>query len=135
MTVVSSRVKEGVLSFGGATPADFSCQPTNVRLTPTSNQDDPLETLCGDIITGSGTTSWILQGSAVSDFDDVDGFILFCYQNDGEQVPFTWTPNQTGGTWSGTVYVAAVEIGGDVNVRLTTDFTFPLVGAKPEYTP
>lgn len=134
MAIVSSRVKEGHLSFGGATPSDFSCQPSNVRLTPTSNQDDPLEVLCGDIITGSGTTSWVLQGTAVQDFDDSSGFILFCFQNDGEEVPFTWQPNKNSGVWSGTCFVAAVEVGGDANTRITTDFTFPLL-SKPEYTP
>jgi hypothetical protein len=134
MPVVSSRVKEGVLSFGGATPRDFSCQPSNIRLTPTANLDDPLEVLCGDIITGAGTTSWQLQGTAVQDFDDPNGFILFAFQNDGEEVAFSWTPNATGGTWSGNCFVSAIEVGGDVNTRLTADFVFALRGA-PEYTP
>lgn len=133
--ITSSRVKEGTLTLGpDPTPHDFSCQPSNIRLTPTTETEDPLETLCGDIATGPGTTSWVLQGTAVSDFDDPEGFVQHCFDHDGEQVPFSWAPNAIGGTWSGELFVQAVEIGGDVNTRLTTDFSFAVV-SKPIYTP
>lgn len=136
MPIVSSRVKEGQLTFGGATPvADFSCQPSNIRLTPTTDTEDPLETLCGDSIAGTGKTTWQMQGSAVQDFDDVDGFVAFCFDNNGDTVPFTWKPNATSPTtWTGNLIVQAVEIGGDVNTRLTTDFTFDINGT-PVRTP
>jgi len=135
MPITSSRVKEGSLKLGPiATAVDFSCQPSNIRLTPTTETEDPLETLCGDIATGSGTTSWVLQGTAISDFDDPDGFVLYCFENDGDQVEFTWQPNAGAATWSGEMFVQAVEIGGDVNTRLTTDFSFAIV-STPVYTP
>lgn len=134
MPIIDSRLKTGVLAFGGATPRDFSCQPTNVKLTPSTNTEDPVETLCGLSIAGAGSTTWVLAGTAIQDFDDVSGFVLFAFNNDGETVPFTWTPNPDSGTWSGTCIVQAVELGGDVNTRLTTDFTFSVNG-KPLLTP
>lgn len=128
MAVTPSKVKQGTLTFGGATPVDFSCSPTNIRLTPSVDTEDPLEVLCGDIIQGQGVTTWSLDGTAVSDFDDPNGFVLFCFNQNGQTVPFTWQPNVLSGTWSGSVIISAVEIGGDVNTRLTTDFSFGVVG-------
>lgn len=134
MAVISSRIKEGVLTFGTTTPVDFSCQPTNIRLTPTTNTEDPVETLCGDTVAGTGSTSWALNGTAIQDFDDVDGFLLYAFQNNGDTVDFSWTPNAGAGEWTGQCVIQALEIGGDINARVTTDFSFPVVGT-PIHTP
>lgn len=135
MPITQSRVKQGVLTFETTpTPVDFSCQPTNIRLTPTTNTEDPVETLCGDTAAGTGSTTWALNGTAIQDFDSPAGFLMFCFDNAGEEVPFTWQPNADSGEWSGTVTVQALEMGGDVNARITTDFSFPL-SAAPTYTP
>lgn len=128
MPVTPSKVKSGTLTLGGASPTDFSCSPTNIRLTPSVNTEDPLEVLCGDVIQGIGSTTWSLDGTAVSDFDDPNGFVLYAFHQNGETVPFTWQPNPQSGTWSGSVVIAAIEIGGDINTRLTTDFSFGVVG-------
>lgn len=135
MAVMTSRVKEGVLTFGAApTPVDFSCQPTNVRLTPTTATEDPVETLCGDSVAGTGSTTWVLAGTAIQDFDDPDGFVNYCFTHDGDTVDFSWQPNADGGTYTGQCVVQAVEIGGDVNARITTDFEFAINGT-PTLTP
>jgi len=134
MPIVQSRVKQGVLTFGvDPDTHDFSCQPTNIRLTPTTNTEDPLETLCGDTAAGTGSTTWALTGTAIQDFDDPEGFLMHSFDHNGETVPFSWQPNATSGTWTGEVTVQALEIGGDVNARITTDFSFPLTAA-PVYT-
>lgn len=134
MTIKESKLKNGTLSFGGATPIDFACQATNVRLTPSFDEGDVTETLCGDSITGDIKTTWVLAGTSIQDFDDPAGFQMYAFSLNGENVPFTWKPNTTGGTWSGTVRVKALEIGGDVNTRLTTDFEWSISGA-PVLTP
>lgn len=137
MAVNPSRVKGGSLHFGGATPVDYSCNPTSIKLTPSTSTDDAVEVLCGDIISGVGITTWTLDGTAISDFSDPSGFVLYCYTNNGQTVPFTWTPNPTSGTWSGSVVISALEIGGDVNSQLTSDFSFPVTGtlALAPYVP
>ena len=58
---------------------------------------------------------------------------MHSFDHNGETVPFSWQPNATSGTWTGEVTVQALEIGGDVNARITTDFSFPLTAA-PVYT-
>lgn len=132
--ITESKLKSGVLTFdpdgaGAGTPLDFSCQPTNVRITPNHDEDgDPLETLCGDTLGADETRTDTLSITAVQDFTDAAGFQRFSWENDGTVMPFTWTPNADGPTFSGQVKVRAVEVGGDVNKRLTVDIEWPCIG-------
>jgi hypothetical protein len=128
--IVESRVVKGVLTLGVTPGTDFSCQPTNIRVTPSYADDgDQVETLCGDVIPAGKKESWVLAGTAIQDFDDPDGFLAYCFENRMTTVPFEWQPNITGApTWSGNVVIVALEEGGDVNVRITTDFEFDVSG-------
>jgi hypothetical protein len=130
MTIVESRVKAGTFTLGTLPGTSFACQPTNIRVTPSYEDDgDPVETLCGDSIPAGKKESWVLAGTAIQDFDDPDGFLTYCFENRMTTVPFTWEPNITGApAWSGDVVIVALEEGGDVNTRITTDFEFDVSG-------
>lgn len=136
MTITESRLKNGTLTFGTAPGDDFSCQATNVRLTPSYEDDgDALETLCGDTIAPGKKGTYVLAGTVIQDFDDTTGFQNYTWLNETQSVTFSWKPNDvtTGPTITGTVVMVAVEIGGDVATRLTTDFEFDCQG-KPTVT-
>jgi hypothetical protein len=46
-----------------------------------------------------------------------------------EEVAFAWTPNTEDGTsYTGTVQLRPITIGGDAGVQITSDFTLPVVG-------
>ena len=131
MPVTESRIKTGTLTFTvGGSPVDFSCQPTNVRITPAHDSDgDPLETLCGDVLGAEDTRTDTLNITAIQDFDDPDGFQAFSWDEDRTTVPFVWQPRgSTGPSYAGQVTVRALEIGGDVNKRLTVDASWPIGG-------
>lgn len=135
MTITESRVRKGTLTFtpdvgGTGTPVDFSCQPSNVHVTPSYDDDgDRTETLCGDVIPPGKIESWVLAGTSIQDFDNPTGFLAFCFENRTKTVPFEWNPNIEGApVWSGSVVIVALEEGGDVNTRLTTDFEFDVSG-------
>jgi len=134
MTIVESRVKNGVLTLDGE---EFSCQPTNVHLTPNYDDDgDAEETLCGDKIAAGKKERWSIGGTSIQDFDDPMGFVVFCRKHAMQTVAFTWEPNQDGAeTVTGHVVVLAVEYGGDVNSRLTTDWEFDESGDKWVWAP
>jgi len=140
MTIKESRVKNGVLTFdvdgeGTGAPVSFACQATNVRISPSHDEDgDPIETLCGDVIGADETRTDTLAITAIQDFDDPAGFQEWSWDHDREAVTFTWQPNPEARTYSGTVKVRALEVGGDVNKRLTVDVEWPCVGAV-ERTP
>jgi hypothetical protein len=140
MAIVESKLKVGKLTLGGTLPVDpltgpptggteFSCQATNVRIVPTFNDaGDPVETLCGDKLTADTTTDFALQGTSIQDFDSPAGFIEYSWTNNLVNVPFVWQPNETENLYYGTVQVRALEVGGDVNARITTDFEWPIQG-------
>lgn len=123
MPITESRLKTGVLTLDALA---FATQASNVRLSPSTDEDgDALETLSGDELTPAETTTWSLNITAVQDFEDEDGFVNFAMVNDGDIVPYSWKPKAVGPTYTGTVRVRAVEIGGEVNKRLTTDAEWP----------
>jgi hypothetical protein len=117
------RLKAGTLTIDGDA---FATQATNVRLVPkTDDNGDTLEVLSGDTINPDDTTSWSLVITTVQDFDDPAGFIAKALSEAGTVVPYVWKPNATGVSFAGTVRIRPVEIGGDVNARLTTDAEWP----------
>jgi hypothetical protein len=134
MAIVESKLKVGTLTLGGTgTPlvggVEFACQATNVRVTPTFTEDgDTIETLCGDKLAPSVTTQWALAGTSIQDFDSPDGFIAWSWDNNMTDQPFTWTPNAEGTSISGVVQVRALELGGDVAKRITSDFEWRCQG-------
>ena len=126
MPITESKLKSGVLTIEGQA---FATQASNISLTPdVDEQGDRLETLSGDIILPSETTSWTMSITAVQDFTSSTGFVNYCMANAGDVVSFSWKPNATGPTYTGTLKVRAAEIGGEVNTRLTTSVEFAVVG-------
>lgn len=124
MPITESRLKNGTLTIDGHA---FNTQATNVRLTPkTDDTGDTLEVLSGDTIAPDDTTTWSLVIDAVQDFTEPTGFVNFAMQNAGDVVAYTWAPNGAGEvSYAGTVKVRPVEVGGDVNARLTTSAEWP----------
>lgn len=122
MPITDSRLKDGTLTLDAVA---FNSQATNVRLVPkTDSQGDTLEVLSGETITPDETTAWTLAIEAVQDFTNEAGFINFCLANAGDIVTYSWKPNTTGPTYTGTVKIHPVEVGGDVNKRNTTSAEF-----------
>lgn len=134
--ITESRVKAGTLTLGGSgggtgTPGTaFACQASTIKCTPSYDDDgDAVETLCGDKIPAGKKESWTLNGTSIQDFDDPDGFLAYCYDHSLESVAFEWQPNVVGApTITGTVVIRALELGGDVNTRLTTDWEWDISG-------
>lgn len=126
MPITESKLKSGTLTIEGNS---FATQATNVTLTPdVDEQGDALEVLSGDTLSPDERTMWALGIEAVQDFTNPAGFVEYCRQNAGDVVAFSWKPAPAAATYSGTVKVRAVEIGGDVNARLTTSAEFPVIG-------
>ena len=133
--ITESRVRKGTLTFGaeggGATGGTaFACQATSIKVTPSYDDDgDAVETLCGDEIPAGKKEKWTLNGTSIQDFDDPEGFLAYCYDTSLQTVAFEWAPNIEGApTWAGDVVIRALEEGGDVNTRLTTDWEFDVSG-------
>lgn len=126
-TIEDSRNKGGTLTLDAVA---FGKQMTSVSLVPaTEEEGEAVETLTGATIDADEVTTWALELGAIQDFDDPAGFVEFARLNAGELVPFSWVPNADGApTYSGTVRVRAVTIGGEVAKRLNSDTSWPVIG-------
>lgn len=134
MTIVESRLKEGTVLLGTApNDMDISCQLTNVRLTAAYSSDgDALETLCGDkIAAGEKADGYTIAGTFIQDFDaspEDASVIWYLMDHNLQEVPFTYTPNVNAPTIEGSLRLKlpAEFLGGDVNVRLSSDFEWTI---------
>lgn len=126
--IEESRQKGGTLTLD-AQP--FAKQMTEVTLTPAvRTEGEQLETLSGDTLSPDEVTDWVLDMGAIQDFLDPAGFVAFANANAGDEVAFSWKPNATvdSPTYTGTVKVRAVQIGGAINARLSTSTSWPVTG-------
>lgn len=120
MGVTDSRQRNGSLTIDGI---DYACQASSVLLVPPAPPKDTTEeVLCGDPLPAEDTDTWTMKLTAVQDFEDPDGFVVMTWTKSGTWVSFVWKPQgATGPSYSGTVRVWPVEVGGAVRKRLDSD--------------
>lgn len=132
--ITQSKLKNGTLTLDAQ---EFASQATNVRLVPSTEEvGEAVEVLSGEELSADQSTTWALVIESIQDFDDPAGFVAFAFDNDGLSVPFTWAPSNAamGVDYAGSVTVRAVEIGGPVNTRNTSEAEWPVVGSPtPTY--
>lgn len=131
MAIVESKLYHGTLKFDPAgSIKDWSCQVRNCRITPTHNKGDSVETLCGDLTLPVPTSTWVIQGTIVSDFaaESSGSIVRWALAQHGTDHDFELLPNNSSGTdkITGTCRVVALELGGDVNSRIEVDFSFDM---------
>jgi hypothetical protein len=130
MTITESRLNNGTLTLGpvGTGQVDMSCQITNTLINSAYEDDgNPVTTLCGDQKpAGRKLTGRSLNGTFIQDFDDPDGIIAYLWDNDLTTVAFSFAPDDTDLTITGTVLIEVPQetYGGDTNTRLTSDFSW-----------
>jgi hypothetical protein len=108
---------------------EFGAQASAVRLTPDVSSEDGTPTLATPDPAPNSTIAWHLNVDAIQDFDDPAGLVNYLMDNALAEVPFTWTPNTDGGTtYSGTVQIVPMEVGGDVAVQIVTSVELPVIG-------
>jgi hypothetical protein len=129
MTVSYFTVAPGLLSIGAAgTLQDFSAQCTSCKLTPSVDNGDPINVLSGEQVPGDRTESFTLDGTFLQDLG-TDSKTEWLFENAGQSMPFVFTPSTTAGrSINGTIVVEAIDIGGDVGGKPTSDFSFIVVG-------
>jgi hypothetical protein len=132
MTVTQSKVRNGSLILGGLDTAaggvEFACQASAVSITSDFEEDgDTVETLCGDTVLADTAQTATLKFTSIQDFEDPDGLVRWSWDTSLQVVPFSWTPDKTKvPKITGTVQVRRLDIGGEVNKRLTSDAEWPI---------
>jgi hypothetical protein len=117
------------------TTNEFNTQAAAVRLTPSVDSADGTPTLAVPEPAPESTVTWALNIDAIQDFEEPAGLVNYLMDNALAEVPFEWVPLLPGPTYSGTVQIVPIEIGGDVAVQIVTAVELPLVGAPTRVDP
>lgn len=131
MAINTVTVGPGKLTIGATDDlTQFGSQCTSCKVTPSVDTGDPLDVLSGEQAAGDRSESWTLNGTFVQDFGATESTTEWLFTHRGESHPFEYTPsNAAGKKISGQLVVEAIEIGGDVKTKPTSDFEFNLEGA------
>lgn len=130
MAVETITMGPGTLVLGPVgTSKSIESQVTNARCTPSVERGDALNVLSGESVAGDRTETWVLAGTIVQDFGNAAGVWQYCFEHRGESLEFVFVPNTAAGRQvSGTVTVEALEVGGDVKSKPSSDFEWQIVG-------
>lgn len=128
----SHTLGPGTFTIGEADLA-VEQQLTNLRVEWSENvtSDDDLELLDGTTLLGDQSATYRAQisGNVLQDALGAAEFIAYTWTNKGDEVPFTFQPNDgIARAVTGTCVPVPVTIGGDVKKKNRSDFTFRCIG-------
>lgn len=126
----SITIGPGTLHIGGDNVlVNFSRQVRSCRLVPSVEYGDNIDLLDGSTERGDRSESFTLEGTWQQDFGQQASVVEWLFDHRGEDHPFDYVPNNTlGRRISGTLTVEAVELGGEVKEKPTSDFSYSLIG-------
>lgn len=136
MTAPTEAPKRPILTLGPGsfklgevgTELDLSCQLTAFTISWEVDAEDAEPTLCGGQIGGARNYVATATGSVYQDVE-ADGVVDYTWKNKGEDVPFTFIPDEAGTAMvTGTLTIDPINLGGDVRKRNKSDFEWQCVG-------
>lgn len=133
--VNAHKLGPGHLAFGASgTQKEFGVALTSAKLVPEAKDGEIIEVLSGDQLVEDSEETWTLEGSLYQSYD-AESLVLWCHQNSGDTLPFTFTPSNEGVLEAtGSVLIRSITLGGDVKVRNKSDFKFQATGVVIDAT-
>lgn len=134
LATVDSRVRSGSLTFtpGTGLERDYSAQATSVAIVPNTNTEDSVEVLDGTRIGGTNTAADTLDFTIISDLTASNGLVAFSWNYRGNTIAFEFVPdNDPLNTWTGTVTMQALQVGGAVGEQLSVEGSLPILTIDP----
>jgi hypothetical protein len=133
MPVETITIGPGRLTIGAeADLTNFSSQITKALIKPDVKKGDSINVLSGETVSGDRSESFTLDGTMLQDLNAGlnESKAIWLFEHRGEDHPFVYVPaNAAAVQISGTLTVEAVDLGGEVKTKPTSDFSFELVGA------
>lgn len=125
----AEKVGPGTLTLGETgSDMDISCQVSAVTLEPDKDEDDPINLLCGESVSGAIEYSWKLNATILQDWSS-EGINKWSLDNAGETVEFEFSPRTDGPVITGELVVDPLAIGGDVGSKPNSEVEWNLVGS------
>ena len=127
----------GVIKMGTtASPTDaFECQISNFVITSSPNSISIPATYCAGQSTKAQPSSFAVSMTYMQDWGETASLSELLFNNDGSLLYFEFEPTDTtAGTWNGTCWAVAGDIGGEGQGLWVSSEELPC-DVKPTYTP
>ena len=124
--ITAHKLGPGTLKFGDTGSAqEFASHVTTCTISPSFNEEDPIPTLSGDqFVDGDATFEGTISGEFLQEYT-VAGLVKWTWDNNGETVPFVFTPRTDAElSWKGECVIRPVNVGGEVKTANTAEFEF-----------
>lgn len=139
MTINSTKLGPGVLTFGTGTVLTASAQvkSATVQVTENVTSTEAVPVLSGETLAqqDTATYTYALAASFLQDLGQTAtaGIVAYSWANAGQTKPFTFTPSNAAAagskTVSGNLRMVPLNIGGDVGPDpASSDVTFAIIG-------
>ncbi len=86
------------------------------------------------VFTQASNASWTVQLDYVQDWDTTDSLSAYLFNNAGNEVTMSFTPQSGSGTWSVLAIIVPGTVGGTVDAFAVSSVVLPVQG-QPTYTP
>lgn len=130
------KLGPGTLKFGATgSQIDVSCNVNNAVIAAEKEEGDSTTKLCGTVIPGAVSFTYVLSGNIDTDIGSGSGFFALTQTQAGNQIDFEFVPNTAAISKAvGKVVLVPLDFGGDESGEfMTSDFEFTVVN-KPTYT-
>lgn len=124
--ITAHKLGPGTLKFGETgSEQEFASHVTACTISPSFNEEDPIPTLSGDqFVDGDATFEGTISGEFLQEYT-VEGLVKWTWDNNGQTVPFVFTPRTDAElSWKGQCVIRPVNVGGEVKVANTAEFEF-----------
>ena len=124
--ITAHKLGPGTLKFGETgSEQEFASHVTTCTISPSFNEEDPIPTLSGDqFVDGDATFEGTISGEFLQEYT-VEGLVKWTWDNNGQTVPFVFTPRTDAElSWKGECVIRPVNVGGEVKVANTAEFEF-----------
>lgn len=124
--ITAHKLGPGTLKFGDTgSEQEFASHVTTCTISPSFNEEDPIPTLSGDqFVDGDATFEGTISGEFLQEYT-VEGLVKWTWDNNGQTVPFVFTPRTDAElSWKGQCVIRPVNVGGEVKVANTAEFEF-----------
>lgn len=133
MTITVADIKKlgpGELTIGETgSPLDVSVLVTACAVKWSTDTEDSLTVLSGDVIEGDDTFTAQLAVTFLQDDLKATGLVRYSWQHKGEAVPFRFIPRSSSTVEvAGVVKLRPLDLGGDPGTKATSEVEWPCVG-------
>ena len=124
--ITAHKLGPGTLKFGDTgSEQEFASHVTTCTISPSFNEEDPIPTLSGDqFVDGEASFEGTISGEFLQEYT-VAGLVKWTWDNNGQTVPFVFTPRTDAElSWKGECVIRPVNVGGEVKTANTAEFEF-----------